>query len=73
MTTELLDILFKEEVTESVGSDAKTDEKGNIPTDQRVCSKTFYFLYVLNQYLYGLYKFLVDVSFSFLRWKVYSG
>ncbi|KAA0049159.1 golgin subfamily A member 6-like protein 6 isoform X2 [Cucumis melo var. makuwa] len=35
MTTELLEILFKEKVTESVGSDAKTDEKGNIPTDQR--------------------------------------
>lgn len=54
MTTELLEILFKEKVTESVGSDAKTDEKGNIPTDQRVCSKTFYFIYALIQDLYGL-------------------
>ncbi|XP_022974871.1 protein disulfide isomerase pTAC5, chloroplastic [Cucurbita maxima] len=35
MTAELLEILYGEKVTESVGSDAKTDEKGNIPTDQK--------------------------------------
>ncbi|XP_038876044.1 protein disulfide isomerase pTAC5, chloroplastic isoform X2 [Benincasa hispida] len=35
MTTDLLEILYKEKVTESAGSDAKTDEKGTIPTDQR--------------------------------------
>ncbi|KAG7018852.1 hypothetical protein SDJN02_20725, partial [Cucurbita argyrosperma subsp. argyrosperma] len=33
MTAELLGILYKQKRTESPGSDAKTDEKGNIPTD----------------------------------------
>lgn len=35
MTAELLEILYKEKVTESVGSDAITDENRNIPTDQK--------------------------------------
>ena len=46
MTAELLGILYEEKRTESPGSDAKTDEKGNIPTDQKVCFITFFFPYI---------------------------
>lgn len=76
MTAELLEILYKEKVTESAGPDAKTDEKGNISTDHKVCLKTFYFMnLVLNQNqmpeLLGVvffYVFLVERSI----WCIYG-
>lgn len=74
MTAELLEILYKEKVTESVGSDAITDENRNIPTDQKVRSITFYFIYVLNQNQISLWS--IEVSSvcmaAFLRWKVFG-
>ncbi|XP_022924697.1 uncharacterized protein LOC111432120 [Cucurbita moschata] len=79
MTAELLEILYKEKRTESPGSDAKTDEKGNIPTDQKVCFITFYSIYLmLNQNqvtdllgVLSLYVFLVDRSIWYLVFSVH--